>query len=167
MAAREFCASQRQLCLAAYAQRLCAPSDRGASGGEVIFEEYYPLDQIDFSSHGQPRHLQQGGRGLQHRDSPAVRSFFKQLSEAGFLKKNGGRLSCVYYDENTLSIQSAGGNRRTCQLAWIISRRLVPEDPSAPKIQASYDKQFPGTFLFAAGSAATGTYRGLKLGKRR
>jgi ABC-type branched-subunit amino acid transport system substrate-binding protein len=31
------------------------------------------------------------------------------------------------------------------------------------KIQAAYDKQFPGMFLLAAGSAATGTYRGLKL----
>src|SRR5258708_6151167 len=42
-------------------------------------------------------------------------------------------------------------------------KALVPEDPVSAKIQAAYDKQFPGTFLFAAGSAATGTYRGLKL----
>ncbi len=33
------------------------------------------------------------------------------------------------------------------------------------RIQAEYDKEFPGKFLFAAGSAATGTYRGLKLGR--
>ncbi|MGY3622141.1 ABC-type branched-subunit amino acid transport system substrate-binding protein [Bradyrhizobium sp. USDA 10063] len=31
------------------------------------------------------------------------------------------------------------------------------------KIQAAYETEFPGNFLFAAGSAATGTYRGLKL----
>jgi branched-chain amino acid transport system substrate-binding protein len=30
-------------------------------------------------------------------------------------------------------------------------------------IQAEYDKEFPGKILFAAGSAATGMYRGLKL----
>jgi len=42
-------------------------------------------------------------------------------------------------------------------------KALAPEDPVSARIQAAYDKQFPGTFLFAAGSAATGTYRGLKL----
>jgi len=47
--------------------------------------------------------------------------------------------------------------------AWIISRRWFRKIPSAPKFRRVYDKQFPGTFLFAAGSAATGTYRGLKL----
>ncbi len=38
-----------------------------ANGGEVVFEEYYPLDQIDFSSTVEPHHLQQGRRRLQHR----------------------------------------------------------------------------------------------------
>ena len=46
---------------------------------------------------------------------PGVGPFFKQLYEAGFLK-NGGRLSCVYYDENTLNINQAAGDRRTCEL---------------------------------------------------
>ncbi len=92
---------------------------------------------------------------------PGVGPFFKQLSEAGFLK-NGGRLSCVYYDENTLSInQPAEIEGLASCLDYF--KALVPEDPVSAKIQASYDKQFPGTFLFAAGSAATGTYRGLKL----
>src|SRR5260370_40353763 len=92
---------------------------------------------------------------------PGVSPFFKQLSEAGFLK-NGGRLSCVYYDENTLSInQPAEIEGLASCLDYF--KALVPEDPISAKIQASYDKQFPGTFLFAAGSAATGTYRGRKL----
>ncbi|TEX91638.1 hypothetical protein, partial [Campylobacter sp. US51] len=40
---------------------------------------------------------------------------------------------------------------------------LTKENPFDAKIQAAYEKDFPGNFLFAAGSAATGTYRGLKL----
>ena len=43
---------------------------------------------------------------------PGVGPFFKQLYEAGFTKK-GGRLSCVYYDENTLNI-----NRRPRSRGW-------------------------------------------------
>jgi len=42
---------------------------------------------------------------------------------------------------------------------------LAKDDPWSGRIQAEYDKEFPGKFLFAAGSAATGTYRGLKLGR--
>jgi ABC-type branched-subunit amino acid transport system substrate-binding protein len=40
---------------------------------------------------------------------------------------------------------------------------LAKTDPVSAKIQAEYDKEFPGKYLFAAGSAATGMYRGLKL----
>ena len=87
--------------------------------------------------------------------------FFKQLYEAGFLK-NGGRLSCVYYDENTLNINQAAEIEGLASCLDYF-KALTPEDPFSAKLQAAYEKQFPGTFLFAAGSAATGTYRGLKL----
>ena len=42
-------------------------------------------------------------------------------------------------------------------------RVLTKEDPVSARIQAEYDREFPGAALFAAGSAATGMYRGLKL----
>jgi ABC-type branched-subunit amino acid transport system substrate-binding protein len=132
-----------------------------ASGGEVIFEEYYPLDQIDFSSTVNRVISNKVDVVFNTVIPPGVGPFFKQLSEAGFLK-NGGRLSCVYYDENTLSInQPAEIEGLASCLDYF--KALAPEDPVSAKIQAAYDKQFPGTFLFAAGSAATGTYRGLKL----
>ena len=54
-----------------------------SNGGEVIFEEYYPLDQIDFVDR-QPHHLQQGGRGVQHRYS-AWRWAFLQAALRGGL----------------------------------------------------------------------------------
>ncbi len=37
------------------------------------------------------------------------------------------------------------------------------EDEFSAKLQAEYDKRFPGKVLFTAGSGATGMYRGLKL----
>jgi ABC-type branched-subunit amino acid transport system substrate-binding protein len=92
---------------------------------------------------------------------PGVGPFFKQLYEAGFSKR-GGRLACVYYDENTLNINAP---QEIEGLASCLDyfRAVDPLDPFSAKLQAEYDKEFPGKFLFAAGSAATGMYRGLKL----
>jgi branched-chain amino acid transport system substrate-binding protein len=132
-----------------------------ANGGEVVFEEYYPLDQIDFSATVNRVISNKVDVVFNTVIPPGVGPFFKQLYEAGFLK-NGGRLACVYYDENTLSInQPAEIEGLASCLDYF--KALTPEDPFSAKLQAEYDKQFPGTFLFAAGSAATGAYRGLKL----
>jgi ABC-type branched-subunit amino acid transport system substrate-binding protein len=131
------------------------------NGGEVVFEEYYPLDQIDFSSTVNRIISNKVDVVFNTVIPPGVGPFFKQLYEAGFLK-NGGRLACVYYDENTLSINQPNEIEGLASCLDYF-KALTPEDPVSAKIQAEYDKEFPGKFLFAAGSAATGTYRGLKL----
>ncbi len=74
-----------------------------ANGGEVVLEEYYPLDQIDFSSTVNRIISNKVDVVFNTVIPPGVGPMFKQLYEAGFLK-NGGRLACVYYDENTLGI---------------------------------------------------------------
>jgi branched-chain amino acid transport system substrate-binding protein len=131
------------------------------NGGEVVFEEYYPLDQIDFSSTVNRVISNKVDVVFNTIIPPGVGPFFKQLSDAGFLK-NGGRLACVYYDENTLSInQPAEIEGLASCLDYF--KALTPEQPFSAKLQETYEKQYPGNFLFAAGSAATGTYRGLKL----
>jgi branched-chain amino acid transport system substrate-binding protein len=93
---------------------------------------------------------------------PGVGPFIKQLYEAGFTKR-GGRLSCVYYDENTLNINAA---HEFEGLASCLDYFRAIKDPFSAKLQAEYDKLYPGTVLFTAGSAATGMYRGLKLWER-
>src|SRR5439155_265298 len=92
---------------------------------------------------------------------PGVGPFFKQLYEAGFTKR-GGRLACVYYDENTLNINAP---HEIEGLASCLDyfRAVTKDEPGSARIQAEYDKQFPGNIVFAAGSAATGMYRGLRL----
>src|SRR5882672_6042466 len=132
-----------------------------ASGGEVVFEEYYPLDQVDFSATVNRVISNKVDVVFNTVIPPGVGPFFKQLYEAGFLK-NGGRLACVYYDENTLNINQANEIEGLASCLDYF-KVLTKNDPVSAKIQAAYDKDFPGTFLFAAGSAATGTYRGLKL----
>jgi branched-chain amino acid transport system substrate-binding protein len=131
------------------------------NGGEVIFEEYYPLDQVEYSATVNKIMTNNVDVVFNTVIPPGVGPFFKQLYEAGFGKR-GGRLSCIYYDENTLKINPA------YEIEGLAScldyfRALTKDDPVSARIQAEYDKQFPGNVLFAAGSAATGMYRGLKL----
>ncbi|MDK4742973.1 substrate-binding protein [Rhizobium sp. CNPSo 3464] len=142
--------------ISAYARKVIE-----SNGGEVVFEEYYPMDQIDFSS--------TVNRIISNRVDvvfntivpPGVSPFFKQLYEAGF-SKNGGRIGCTYFDENFLEMNQA---HEIDGLASSLDyyRALMDEDPVSAKIQGEYEKQFPSQFRFSAGSAATGTYRGLKL----
>lgn len=132
-----------------------------ANGGEVVFEEYYPLDQVDFSATVNRIISNKVDVVFNTVIPPGVGPFFKQLYEAGFLK-SGGRLACVYYDENTLNINQAAEIEGLASCLDYF-KVLTKENPFDAKIQAAYEKDFPGNFLFAAGSAATGTYRGLKL----
>ncbi|MGO8915453.1 MAG: substrate-binding protein [Stellaceae bacterium] len=131
------------------------------NGGEVIFEEYYPLDQVEYSATVNKIMTNNVDVVFNTVIPPGVGPFFKQLYEAGFSKR-GGRLSCVYYDENTLNINAP---QEIEGLASCLDyfRAVTPSEPFSAKLQAEYDKEFPGKILFAAGSAATGMYRGLKL----
>jgi ABC-type branched-subunit amino acid transport system substrate-binding protein len=131
------------------------------NGGEVIFEEYYPLDQVEYSATVNKIMTNNVDVVFNTVIPPGVGPFFKQLHEAGFGKR-GGRLSCVYYDENTLNINAP------YEIEGLAScldyfRAVTNDDPVSAGIQAEYDKEFPGKILFSAGSAATGMYRGLKL----
>jgi branched-chain amino acid transport system substrate-binding protein len=130
-----------------------------ASGGEVIFEEYYPLDQVEYSATVNKIMTNNVNVVFNTVIPPGVGPFIKQLYEAGFTKR-GGRLACVYYDENTLNINAA---HEFEGLASCLDYFKAANDPFGAKLQAEYDKLYPGTVLFTAGSAATGMYRGLKL----
>ncbi len=132
-----------------------------ASGGEVIFEEYYPLDQVEYSATVNKIMTNKVDVVFNTVIPPGIGPFTKQLYEAGFTKR-GGRLSCVYYDENTLNINAP---HEIEGLASCLDyfRAVTKLDPGSAKIQSEYDKAFPGKIVFAAGSAATGMYRGLRL----
>jgi urea transport system substrate-binding protein len=134
-----------------------------ANGGEVIFEEYYPLDQIEYSATVNKIINEKVDVVFNTVIPPGVGPFIKQLYEAGF-QQRGGRLSCVYYDENTVSLNAAhewDGLASCLDYFRVLSR--AGEDPFSAKLQETYDARFPGSVLFTAGSAATGMYRGLKL----
>ncbi len=133
------------------------------NGGEVVFEEYYPLDQVEYSATVNKIMQEKVDVVFNTVIPPGVGPFFKQLYEAGF-QQRGGRLSCVYYDENTVNLNAAHeweGLASCLDYYRVLSRS--GDDPFSASLQAEYDKRFEGNVLFTAGSAATGMYRGLKL----
>jgi len=131
-----------------------------ANGGEVVFEEYYPLDQAEYSA--TIGKIQDGKVDCVFMTiiPPGVQPFVKQLYESGF-QKNGGVLTCVYYDENALNFNPANEMEG---LVSCLDYFQAVDDPFSKQLQADYAKRFPDTkYLFTAGSAATGMYRGIKL----
>jgi ABC-type branched-subunit amino acid transport system substrate-binding protein len=132
------------------------------SGGEIIFEEYYPIDQMDYGATVNRIMTEKVDVVFTTVIPPGIGPFFKQLYEAGFLKR-GGRLSQVAYDENALSINAP---QEIEGLASCLDyfRAVDKLDPGSAKIHAEYEAMFPHTkYLLAAGSAATGMYRGMML----
>ena len=129
----------------------------------MVLEEYYPLDQVEYSATVNKIMSEKIDVVFNTVIPPGVGPFIKQLYEAGF-QKRGGRLSCVYYDENTVNLNAAHeweGLASCLDYFRVLARE--DKDPFSAKLAAAYDERYAGDVLFTAGSAATGMYRGLKL----
>jgi branched-chain amino acid transport system substrate-binding protein len=131
------------------------------NGGEVVLEEYYPLDQVEYGATVKRIMDEKIDVVFNTVIPPGLGPFIKQLYEAGFLKK-GGRLSCVYYDENALNFNAA---EEMEGLASCLDYFQNIDDPFSAKLQAAYQKihAHKDKVLFTAGSGSTGMYRGVKL----
>jgi len=131
------------------------------NGGEVVLEEYYPLDQVEYGATVKKIMDEKVDVVFNTVIPPGLGPFIKQLYEGGFLKR-GGRLSCVYYDENALNINSP---QEMEGLASCLDYFQNIEDPFSAELQAAYQKRHAhkDKVLFSAGSGSTGMYRGVKL----
>jgi ABC-type branched-subunit amino acid transport system substrate-binding protein len=129
------------------------------SGGEVIGEEYFPVDHNEYSA--TVNKIMSSGVNVVFNTTipPGVAAFFKQLYEAGFQKK-GGRLACVFYDENALNITPANEIEG---LASCLDYFKAVDDPYGNTLQEKYTKLYGTKNPFTAGSAATGMWRGISL----
>src|SRR3954449_6219144 len=130
-----------------------------ANGAEVVFEEYYPLDQPEYSA--TISKIRDGKVDCVFNTviPPGLQPFMKQLYESGF-QKDGGVLTCVYFDENTLNYLPAP---EMAGLYSCLDYLQAVNDPFSKNLQEAYSKRFPDTkYLFTAGSASTGMYRGVK-----
>ncbi len=129
-------------------------------GGKVLGEEYFPLNQTDYSAVVQK---------IMHSDTnvvfcsvipPGIGPFLQQLHDAGFAKR-GGRVACIYFDDNDSNLVS---DEILAGMVSSLDYFASLEDPFDKHMRAQYRKMFPNAKeQIGAGGASTGMYRGLLL----
>jgi len=130
-----------------------------ANGGEIVGEEYYPMDHMEY---GQTvENIVSSGADAVFNTivPPGVTPFFELLHNSGF-NKRGGQLICTYFDENFLNMVPAEHVEGLYSCLDFYQRI---DDGFSQQLLKRYNEQFPGDAKFTAGSACSGTYRGLKL----
>jgi branched-chain amino acid transport system substrate-binding protein len=130
-----------------------------AGGGEIVGEEYFPLDHTDY------RRVVAGimstGADVVFNTivPPGLTPFLEQLHDAGFGAR-GGRLVCTYFDENFLNLAPA---EHVEGLYGCLDYYRSVQDRFSLELLSRYEALYPGSAMFTAGSACSGTYRALKL----
>ena len=131
-----------------------------ANGAEIVFEEYYPLDQSEYSA--TIAKVRDGNVDCIFNTviPPGVQPFMRQLYETGF-QRSGGIVILIYYDEMSLTYHPI---RELDGLYSCLDYFQAVDDPFSKGLQERYSQRFPDTkYPFTAGTGATGMYRGIKL----
>ncbi len=130
-----------------------------ANGGEIVGEEYFPLDHADYGRTVDK--IMSSGAEVVFNTTvpPGVAPFLEQLHKAGFAKR-GGKLVCTYFEENIVDLFPP---EHVEGLYGCLDYYQGVSDPFSRELLGRYDQLYPGGAKFTAGSAATGMYRGLKL----
>lgn len=130
-----------------------------ANGGEVVLEEFYPIDQLEYSATVAKIKSEKVDCVFNMIIPPGLQAFSKQLYESGF-QNGGGSFACVFFDENALSFlpERELENAYSC-----LDYFQNVDDPVSRQLQSEYNAMFPDSpYLFTAGSGATGAYRAMK-----
>jgi branched-chain amino acid transport system substrate-binding protein len=130
-----------------------------ANGGAIVGEEYFPLDHMDYGDTVERINASGADAVFNTIVPPGVTPFFEELYDSGFTSR-GGHLVCTYFDENFLNLVPA---EHVEGLYGCLDYYRAVDDPFSIELLNRYDGRFPGSAMFTAGSACTGTYRALKL----
>lgn len=130
-----------------------------AQGGEIVGEEYFPLDHTDYRA--TIATIASSGADIVFNTTvpPGVGPFLEQLHASGFAQR-GGRLVCTYFDENFLNMIPAAHVEGSFSC---LDYYQAVSDPFSARLLEQYNTLYPGQALFTAGSACSGLYRGLRL----
>jgi ABC-type branched-subunit amino acid transport system substrate-binding protein len=130
-----------------------------ANGGEIVGEEYFPLDHTDYGQTIDA--ITSSGAEVVFNTivPPGLTPFLEALYESGFSSR-GGHIVCTYFDENFLNLVPAA---HVEGLYGCLDYYQEVDDPFSKGLIDQYDKLFPGSAKFTAGSACSGMYRGLRL----
>ena len=128
-------------------------------GGEIVGEQYFPLDHIDYDA--VVADIMATGADVVFNTivPPGLTPFLAQLYDAGFMKR-GGQVVCTYFDENFLNLVPV---EQVEGLYGCLDYYRDVRDPFSVDLLNRYEARYPGSALFTAGSACTGTYRALKM----
>ena len=130
-----------------------------ANGGEIVGEEYFPLDHTDYRSTVEK--IMSSGTEVVFNTivPPGLTPFLDALHRAGFSRR-GGKIICTYFDENFLNlVPSEQVEGLYSCLDWY---QELSDQPSRELLQR-YNTRFPGSAMLTSGSGCTGHYRALKL----
>jgi branched-chain amino acid transport system substrate-binding protein len=130
-----------------------------AGGGEIVGEEYFPLDDTDYDR--TVADIMATGAEVVFNTivPPGLTPFLEQLHRAGFTAR-GGQIVCTYFDENFLNLVPA---EHVEGLYGCLDYYRDVDDSFSVELLERYEQRYPGSALFTAGSACSGTYRALKL----
>jgi branched-chain amino acid transport system substrate-binding protein len=130
-----------------------------ANGGEIVGEEYFPLDHMDYAA--TVERIGSSGADVVFNTivPPGVSPFFEALYDSGFTSR-GGHLVCTYFDENFLNMVPAA---QVEGLFGCLDYYQAVSDPFSQRLLAQYDALYPGQPQFTGGSGCSGLYRGFRL----
>ena len=130
-----------------------------ANGGTIVGEEYHPLDHLDYDA--TVERIVASGADVVFNTivPPGLTPFLATLHESGFTQR-GGIVVCTYFDENFLNLVPA---EQVEGLYGCLDYYRSVADPFSTSLVADYDRRYPGSAQFTAGSACTGMWRGLRL----
>ncbi len=131
----------------------------GAEGGEIVGEEYFPLDHTDYER--VVGDIMATGADVVFNTivPPGLTPFLAELHRAGFARR-GGIIVCTSFDENFLNLVPAD---HVEGLYGCLDYYRAVDDPFSMELLNRYERLYPGSARFTGGSACTGTYRALKL----
>jgi branched-chain amino acid transport system substrate-binding protein len=130
-----------------------------ANGGQIVHEEYFALDHTDYRA--TVEEIVSSGAEVVFNTivPPGLTPFLEQLHDAGFTER-GGHLVCTYFDENFLNLVPA---EHVEGLYSCLDYYQDTSDPFSRELIDEYDRLYPGSAKFTAGSACSGMYRGIRL----
>ena len=130
-----------------------------ANGGEVLGEEYYPIDHADWEE--TVGRINSSGAHVVFNTTvpPGCFPFLEALCASGYTRR-GGRIITTYWDEN---LTAAVPPEHIEGLYGCIDYYQSVNDPFSEELLGRYNARFPQGPQFSAGSGSTGMYRGLKL----
>jgi branched-chain amino acid transport system substrate-binding protein len=130
-----------------------------ANGGEIVGEEYFPLDTVDFQRTVQQ--IMASGTDVVFNTivPPGLTPFLEELHKAGFGKR-GGKIVCTYFDENFFNLVPS---EQIEGLYSCLDYYQELDEPFGRALLRRYSERFPGGATLTAGSGCTGHYRAIKM----